>query len=258
MNVFVAKDGPDAEWDHFLENKPDGLYQQSSLWALVTAQGGWKCMRLVVKEHGKIVGGVQALLRPLPLFGSVGYVSKGPVVASDDPSIEKFILDHLDRVARMEHILFLKMQPAYGAESIAKRLLERGAQPSDINVTPLSTLRVDLRPEPEEILARMNKYTRRNIRRALNDGVTVRMGTMADIPTFINLHEIHAKQHRYAGKGTFRKKDYYHHLWSVLVPGGHFCFFIAEFNGQALAANSYIAFGDTVMDYHLVVSSSNS
>lgn len=252
MDVFVAKQGQDAEWDHFLESLPDNLYQQSSLWALVKAKDGWNCTRLVVKERGEIVGGVQALLRPLPKFGAVGYVSKGPVAASDDSSIHKFILDQLDRVARKEHILFLKIQPAYGAEPIARRLLERGAQPSNINVTPLSTLRVDLRPEHEEIQARMNKYTRRNIRRAERNGVTVRMGTIADIPTFIDLQSVHAKQHGYSGKGDFRSKDYYYHLWYVLEPGGHFCFFIAEYNGQAIAANSYIAFGDTVLDYHLV------
>jgi lipid II:glycine glycyltransferase (peptidoglycan interpeptide bridge formation enzyme) len=94
----------------------------------------------------------------------------------------------------------------------------------------------------------MNKYTRRNIRRAECDGVIVRLGAKADIPVFIHLQEIHAIKHRY---GSF-SKDYYYHLWSALEPGGHFCFFIAEYNGQVLAANSYIAFGDTVLDYHLV------
>lgn len=247
MDVLIAKEGLDPEWDHFLEALPDNLYQQSSLWAQVKAQDGWQCLRVVVRDHGQIVGGVQVLLRPLPLYGAVGYVPKGPVVASDNPPIQEFVLDSLDRAAQTEHVLFIKMQPAHGAEAIAQRLLARGARPSKILVTPLSTLRIDLRQEREEILARMNKYTRRNIRRAERDGVTVRMGTEADIPIFIQLQQMHGKRRGYKGPS----KDYYYHLWSNLEPGAHFCFFIAEYNGQALAANSYIAFGDTVADYHL-------
>jgi peptidoglycan pentaglycine glycine transferase (the first glycine) len=247
MDISISKEGLDPEWDRFLETLPDNLYQQSSLWAKVKAAVGWKHLRLVVRENRRIIGGTQMLLRPLPRFGAVGYVSKGPVVASDDPAVQEFILNQLDRVARAEHILFLKIQPPHGAEELAQRLVERGARPSAIPVTPLATLRVDLRPDPEEILAGMNKYTRRNIRRAEGKGVTVRVGTEADIPTFSRLRKIHGQQRGY-DPGP---EDYYYSLWDTLATGGHFRFFLAEYDGQVLAANSYIAFGDVVLDYHL-------
>ena len=244
LKVSVSKKGPDPEWDSFLETRPDCCYQQSSLWAKLKAAGGWKHLRLVVREHDKIVGGVQMLLRPLPLFGVVGYVPKGPIVASDDPAVQEFVLDQLERVARVEHVFFLKMQPPYGAEGLAQRLLERGAYPNDINVVPIATPIVDIRPEPEVILARMPGKRRSNIRRAERRGVTVRSGTEADIPTFHRLMGIHAKRQGYG----FASENYIHNLWSLFAPGGHFGLLLAEYEGEALAASTNILFGDTVIN----------
>jgi lipid II:glycine glycyltransferase (peptidoglycan interpeptide bridge formation enzyme) len=200
---------------------------------------------LVVKENGRIVGGVQMLLRPLPLFGAVGYVPKGPVVASDDPAVREFVLEQFDRVVRAERIPFLKVQPAQGAEDLARRLVERGAQPSVVPVTSMATFRTDLRPDPEDILARMNKSRRRDIRRAERRGVTVRVGTEADLPTFYCLKKIHAEQRGYSPS----PKDYDHDLSSIL--GDHFHFFLAEYEGQVVTAVSHIAFGDVVFAYHM-------
>jgi lipid II:glycine glycyltransferase (peptidoglycan interpeptide bridge formation enzyme) len=246
MDISVSKEGLDPEWDNFLETLPDNLYQQSSLWAKVKATKGWKHLRLVVREHGQIVGGFQMLLRSLPLFGAVGYVSKGPVTASDDPAVQEFVLNQLDHLARVEHILFLKIQPAQGFEDLAKRLAERGAQPGIVPVTSQATFRVDLRPDPDGIMAQMNPKTRSNIRRAERRGVTIRIGTETDLPTFYHLKKIHAKLQGYS-PGS---EDNDYNLFSIL--GDHFRFFLAEYDGQVLAAKSNIAFGDVVLDYHLV------
>lgn len=191
MDSSISKAGVDPEWDHFLETLPDNLYHQSSLWAQAQASLGWKHLRLVVREHGKIVGGVQMLLRSLPLLGSVGYVARGPVSASHDPALQEFILEQMDRAAWAERILFLKIQPACGGEDWAQRLLNQGAQPSEIRVTPLSTLLVDLRQEPEAILENLHYKTRYNIRRAERKGLTVRQGTEADLPAFLRVEKVH-------------------------------------------------------------------
>jgi lipid II:glycine glycyltransferase (peptidoglycan interpeptide bridge formation enzyme) len=133
-------------------------------------------------------------------------------------------------------------------DSLFNRLAERGALPSAISVTPLATLRVDLTPDTDEILARMNKYTRRNISRAERKNLSCRLGQESDITAFNALAKIHGRRCGY----TFFPDDYYYNLWSTLAPKGHFCFFVAEYQGQIIAANSYIIFGDTILDYHLV------
>lgn len=240
LEVSISKEGLDPEWDSFLETRPDGCYQQSSLWAKLKATIGWKHLRLVARERGGIIGGAQILLRPLRAFGAVGYVSKGPVIASDGPMVQRFVLDQLDRVARKEHILFLKMQPSYGTEDVAQRLLERGALPSETVVVSQATARVDIRPEPEAILARMPSNRRGHIRRAERKGVLVREGTEADMPIFHRLIKIHSQQ-----KGYYPyPKDYHYNLWSIFSSKGRACLLVAEHEGEVLAARMNIAFGD--------------
>jgi lipid II:glycine glycyltransferase (peptidoglycan interpeptide bridge formation enzyme) len=247
MDVVISKKDLDPEWDRFLTTMPDGCYQQSSMWAKAKASVGWKSLRLMVKESGQIIGGVQILLRSLPLFGAVGYVSKGPVIACGGAEVQKFILDQLDRIAQKEHILFLKMQPPQGAEDLAEQLVKRGARPSIISVTSLATFRVDLRPGPGEIQARMKKGARQGIRRAERRGVTFRVGTEADIPTFCRLEASHAQRRGYSAAA----ENYYRGLWSALSPGGHFQLFFADYEGQPLVGTTYISFGDVILAYHL-------
>ena len=249
LEVSFSKERLDPEWDRFLENMPHSCYQQGSLWAKLRAVQGWRPLRLVVRRHGQIVGGVQMLLRPLPLFGTVGFVSKGPIVAPDDPAVQEFVLDQLDRVARAEHIFFLKIQLPHGADGLGRRLLERDAQPSEIPVTPRATACFDIRPEPEAILARMHHKTRYNIRRADRVGVAIRRGTEADIPTLYRLAKIHAKLRGYGSSGV--EKSYYD-LWSVLSSSDHICLFMAEYKGDVFAANASVLFGDTVTNRWLV------
>jgi peptidoglycan pentaglycine glycine transferase (the first glycine) len=246
MDVTISKEVRDPAWDSFLETQPDGLYQQSSLWAEVKALDGWRPLRLIVREDGRIVGGVQALLRDLPLFGTVGYVSKGPVVASDQPEAQKFIVNQLNVLARKVHILFLKIQPPYGADALVQPLSGLGAKPGIVPVTPLATFRSDLRPDPDEIMAQMHRSTRSNIRRAGRRGVEVRVGTEADIETFFHIRRIHAEQRGYdpGSEQTFRRQ--------YRVFSDHFGLFLAEYEGQPLAAKTNIAFGDVTFDTHLV------
>lgn len=242
LEVSVSKDGLDSEWDNFLETRPDGCYQQSSLWAKVKASGGWKQLRLLVKENGEIVGGAQVLLRSLRSFGSVGYVSKGPVFASNDPEIQEFFLNQLDRVAKAEHILFLKIQPPYSEEDLAERLLKRGALLSETAVVSQATARVDICSEPDAILDHMPRKKRQDIRRAERRGVTVREGTEADMATFHYLVKAHGDRQNYHPYA----QNFRHNVWSIFGPGDHSCLLLAEYQEQTLAAMIVISFGDVV------------
>jgi len=248
LEVSVSKNGLDPDWDNFLETRPDGCYQQSSLWAKLKSAGGWKPLRLVVKENGAVIGGAQMLLRPVKSLGSVGYVSKGPVVASKDVVVQDYVLDQLDRVAKAQNVRFLKVQPPYGQEDVAERLLERRAIPSEAEVVSPATARVDIRPEPEAILARMSRGRRKAVRRAERDGVTVREGTDADMPTFHRLLRIHSEERGYHPY----PESYHRNLYSTFLTGGHACLLIAEYEGEALAAMIILRFGDVVFGMFIV------
>jgi len=248
LQVSVSTQGLDPEWDSFLETRPDGCYQQSSLWAALNIANGWRCLRLVVRRSGDIVGGAQVLLHPLPLLGQVGYVPKGPVVASHEPEIQKFVLDQLDRVVSAERVRFLKIQPPFGADDLAQRLRERSARPSTLEAAPLATAWLDIRPEPDSLLAQMPHERRKSIRRGCRRGTTIRLGAQADLPTLYRLVQAHSRQRGYdPGPET-----YYRDLWSIFSPGGYLALLLAEHKGEAFAAQVALRFGDVVTALFLV------
>ena len=68
----VSYESDDPAWDAFLAATPGGDHLQTSLWAQVKAPFGWRAARVVVTRDDRIVGGVQLLIRPLPLLGRLG------------------------------------------------------------------------------------------------------------------------------------------------------------------------------------------
>jgi peptidoglycan pentaglycine glycine transferase (the first glycine) len=248
MDVTISKEVRDPAWDSFLETQPDGLYQQSSLWANVKATSGWESLRFTIREDGQIIAGTQMFLKSLPIGGYVGYISKGPVIDPSYMHLQKFTFDQLDRIAKEHHIRFLKIQPAHEADAIVDLLLQRGALPSPILVTSAATIRVDIRPAPDEILAQMKSTTRYNIRYAERKGVKVYIGSREDIPTFCHLSKIHAEQHNYH---PILERPLYG-MWDVLAPDEHICLFFAEYEGNVVAARVNIAFGDVMLAKYLV------
>jgi lipid II:glycine glycyltransferase (peptidoglycan interpeptide bridge formation enzyme) len=92
-----------------------GPYQQSSLWAKVKAGQGWRSARMTVTRVGWIHAGAQSLYRAIPLAGAVGFVARGPILASDDPALAATAAEGLQRLAAACNVIYLIVQPTRGA-----------------------------------------------------------------------------------------------------------------------------------------------
>ena len=240
MDIHVSHELSDADWDRFLETQPDGCYQQSSLWARLKATGGWRPLRITATDGDQIIGGAQILLRSIGHLGTVGYISKGPVIASDEPTVQDYVLDELDRVCKKERVLFLKIQPSAEGKAIAQRLRMRGAQPSKDAVVPSAVACIDLRPDLEVVLARIKKTRRRAIRYAEQMGISVREGTRADLPTFTHLVRALARLQGFHGYS----QEYCQRLGELLIDAGKGCLLMAECEGDVVSAMLCTYFGD--------------
>ena len=93
MPDIDVNDAPsDPEWDRWLAAAPGGHHVQSSGWGQVKSTAGWPAKRIVVRRSGDVVGGCQLLTRHLPVLGQIGYVPRGPVLASRDSELVEAIL----------------------------------------------------------------------------------------------------------------------------------------------------------------------
>jgi peptidoglycan pentaglycine glycine transferase (the first glycine) len=169
-----------ADWDAMLARWPAPSLLQSHAWGEVQARSGWRLRRLVVDTAGG----------PLPVSVQVGplgppralrlYLPRGPACAPDDTASFLAVERELVGLGRRERALAIELEPNWEADAVpAGHPIRAWAYcPSR---QPLATTIVDLRPEPEAIVASFHSKTRYNVRLAERRGVRVREGDLAEL-----------------------------------------------------------------------------
>ncbi len=242
--IRVSQDCEDPIWDTFLARAPGGHHVQSSLWAQVKAVLGWRTARIVVMHGKEIAAGAQILMRSLPLVGTIGYVPKGPLLASDDPVLVQLVLDELRQIAKSHRIQFLAVQPPNNGEAFTRQLPDQGFQPASIELVPTATVLIELEKDLDTILADMSRKTRYNVRVGERKGITVREGTESDLSTYYRM-VIETSQRQ--GFSPY-PEEYFREMWRVLSPHGYIRLFLAEYESEVVSAQLAIPFGDTMIN----------
>jgi len=183
-------------------------------------------------------------VRTLPVGGSVGRVSWGPVVSEDREDLVGLVFGEMLELGRANGVQYLVVHPPRGGDWMCAELTRRGFRPSLQEIEYTATVYVDLQPELDELLARMSRRCREHIRLAERRGVSVRRGSEADLPVFNRLKDAHCARLGY----DRRSEGYYQGLWDALSPQGHLELFIAEYQGEPVSAELATVFGDT--SYH--------
>jgi peptidoglycan pentaglycine glycine transferase (the first glycine) len=228
-------------WNAFLARTPGGSYQQTSLWGLAKLTAGYRVQRFSLDDGNAIVGGAQLLIRHLPLGGSVAYVPLGPVLGpSSDELIEKLVA-RIHVIAKQQKITYLAVQAPRGQEALTAKLQSLGFSSSLVDVAPNASVLLDLSQDLDILLSNMHKTTRYDIRAAQRKGITVRQGSQDDLEILRRLLLSTAKRQQFR---TLNEK-YLSQVWRLFSLGQHIKMFVAEFDGQPVAAVVVMAFGDT-------------
>jgi len=230
-------------WDDFLTRTLGGDLVQSSAWARIKETSGMEVHRVVVRHDEEIVGGVQLLARRLPMLGAVAYAPYGPVVAPEatDAAVA-LLVDQLQRFCRVASVRALFVQLAQQGDRVAAALRGVGFEPSEMDVAPSATVRIDLAQSSEALLEAMSKHTRRDVRQSFREPIRVRFATRADLRPFYELYCCTAARQDFTPL-PFR---YLEDMWDELHPLGQLEILIADVNGVDVAGNMVSCFGDTV------------
>ncbi len=217
-----------ASWEAFLNDHPEAHILQTGAWGELKSRFGWQAERVRAGDAGALV-----LLRRLPLGFTLAYVPKGPL----GPWLRD-LLPALDELCLRRRALLLKVEPdSAETPDLARELRAHGFKPSPHAIQPRRTLIVDLHGSEEEVLARMRQKTRYNIRLAARKGVEVH--PWADLQAFGRLIQQTGARD---GFGV-HAPDYYRTAYDLFNPGGHCELFVAEYQGQPLAALMLFARG---------------
>lgn len=240
--VRLNESNQDTDWDQFVAMTAGGHHTQTCRWGQIKTVLGWRAIRVVARSHDLIVAGAQLLIRPFPVLGAVGYVTKGPLSSVEDHQLTEWIICKIQQIAKKYHAQFLAIQPPSSGQAIAEQLSRLGYQHSSLEVAPTASLILDLRPDFDQMLCRMKRHTRQNIRRSQREGISTRLGTAQDLDRF---YQLHLATSRRQGFVPYSKK-YFQRMWEVFAPNGNIQLILAERDGSPISALLIIAFGDTV------------
>jgi len=243
LDVCVSEKESDPDWDAFIASVPYGHHVQTSLWGQVKGVLGYRAIRIIVCRDGRTVAGGQILVRQITPFVTIGYMPKGPVFSSWDPTLGEILLSELKRIVQINHFFLLAVQPANEVSELKLLLINRGFRSSWLELAPTATILLDLSPELDQILALMKRQTRQNIRRSEREGMTVREGTEADLPAFYELHLVTSQRQKF--KPYPRK--YFAQMWRVFSTQGLISLILAEYQGAPVSALLLVSFADIVI-----------
>jgi lipid II:glycine glycyltransferase (peptidoglycan interpeptide bridge formation enzyme) len=204
----------DTAWDEFTQRHPSGHLLQSAEWGALKARFGWERRRLAVASPAGLRAGAQVLFR-YRLGASVAYVPRGPLFAGDTAT-DALLLAALDRLARRQRAVFLRIEPNIleddpSADALHSFLLARAFQPAD-PIQPRSSIHLDLASPPDRLLVAMSKGHRADIRRAEREGVVVRVGeTEHDLDAFYMIMKATGSRAGFA----IHSRDYYRSAWEL-------------------------------------------
>ncbi len=234
-------------WNDLVRTLPNPHFLQTYEWGQVKAKYGWQPLYAVWTKDGAFRASAappapatnsqaaclilkkQILKRGFAARLSILYAPKGPLLDWNDVPLRKRTLDDLQTFAKQQGAIFLKIDPDVvlargvpGAEdeiiqengqTIKAELGGRGWIYSREQIQFRNTVLLDLSAAEEEALSRMKPKTRYNIRLAERKGVSVREGTLNDLPI---LYKMYAETSVRDGF-VIRDENYYMTVWRLFM-----------------------------------------
>ena len=248
-NALVAEhtSTPDQDvlrgWDEVVERSGVDDVAQLSAWSDIRAAHGYEPIYVFIRQGDRLVAGAQILCRRVPVLGTIGYLPYGPVIAPDvDPrdQVTRQLAAKLSKTGRQLRMLFV--QPPVGAEDVSASLLDAGFRPSDALIAPRASVRLDITPPEEELVARLPRRLRTWTRQWSKRGVRVRVGNAEDVARFAELLDNTAAHHRF----NPHSEEYLRMQYDTLASRGNAVLLIGEANGRPVAGELFTACGTVV------------
>jgi peptidoglycan pentaglycine glycine transferase (the first glycine) len=237
-------------WNALISSLPNPHFLQTHEWGQVKAKYGWSPMYAVWTVDGRFSllkdtdewspgtlsysAASLILKRVIPLGSmsarlSILYAPKGPLLDWADEKLRNRVLTDLQVLAKKEGAIFLKADPNVvlgtgvlgSGEDVSNQeghavqaaLLGRGWRYSSDQIQFRNTVLIDLDRSEQELLARMKQKTRYNVRLAEKKGVSLRIGTQADLDM---LYKMYAETSVRDGF-VIRDQNYYRTVWQTFM-----------------------------------------
>src|ERR1700694_1140194 len=245
------------QWNGFLTSQPRGHLLQSYEWGELNKYLGGRIYRLGALDDGRMVGALLVSVSQVPLPVSIPgihfnwlYGTRGPTVERPDAPALAALIEHAHGIARQERAVVLRLEPNIADDDpamdtwiAAYRAL--GFQTNPIAVHGRRSWVLDIRPDAEKLLANFKMTWRQNVRSAERKGVIIREAASdADFDAYYDLLKLSSDRDAF----FIPQKDYHRQILRHFASRGDAVLYLAEHEGEAIAAKMLIRFGDWCWD----------
>lgn len=245
LEVVESTVHPDPQWDTFLNSIPGAEFEQSSLWAVVKMQDGWKPFRFIFRTGEKIIGGYQILIKEKKSLGRFGYAIKGPTYLHDYQDIAENIAQHLLDAANRLQCKFLIVQPPFIAPEIERYFERSGFAHERLLKIIQSSVVIDLENiTSDDIFAELKPKRRQNIKKAQKSGLIFSEGSYTDLQCFFDL--MITTCNRIGVTPNPRTINKLESIWEQFGSRDMIKMFFIESDGEKLCGITTILFGKKV------------
>jgi lipid II:glycine glycyltransferase (peptidoglycan interpeptide bridge formation enzyme) len=257
MSMTIQEITDQEQWNNFLICQPRGHLLQSYQWGELNKYLGGRIYRLGAVQGGRLIGAMLLSVAPVPLPARVPglhlnwfYSVRGPTVESPDSPALAALVAHAHTLAKQEHAVVLRVEPNIADDDPnEERWLAAyhalGFHSNPIAVHGRRSWVLDIRPSAEQLIADCKMTWRQNIRASERKGVTIREANGdADFDTYYNLLKVTSERDDF----FIHSKDYHKEIWRHFASKGDAVLYLAEHEGEAIAAKMLIRFGDWCWD----------
>ena len=166
MQIRMATDADQSDWDNYVLNHPDGLaYHQFAWKKAVNAAYGFADCYLLAEEQGTIVGVFPLIDFNVPFIGqslvSLPYCDIGGCLADSD----------------VVTAALLKQAVAIGQQKKSRKIeIRQSSVEKEIPSSGKVRMLLELPENSEKLLARLKAKLRSQVKKPLRDGLTAKMG----------------------------------------------------------------------------------
>lgn len=182
----------------------------------------------------------------LPVVGKYFYIPRGNILKIKDKDVKNYF-DNLISLAESNQASWIRIEPVSDEIlNLTKKNITLPVIKAPHDMQPRELFIIDITKSTEELLAAMKSKTRYNIRLAEKKSIKIIISSEKTyVDRFCDLVEITSVRQNI----TPHQRSYYQKMFEV-IPSENIKLYCAEFEGEIIAANIMIFFGDTVTYLH--------
>jgi lipid II:glycine glycyltransferase (peptidoglycan interpeptide bridge formation enzyme) len=245
-------------WDREIQRFESVHPLNAFAWGRVRAVDNWTPLYLAAESGGEFRGGMMILRKKIPLTPfSLFYSPKGPVWNYEDDETLSALIENVKELARREKAIFLRIDPNLREDffqDAGDKFRLAGFVHLDQRWTfwnsPRDVSRIDLTgvDDSDELFALLDRDTRRCIRKAGREGVSIEPATTEE-----ELRKFYAIFKEFSVNKRFMSRDYEYQkaLWETYITQGRGRLFLAKYNNEIIGGLICILFGGKCLAMHM-------